>query len=127
MTPQFCSHPTRADDEMCDGWHGEITHDGHQKEYHIRCVRRPKAGLPRRRHLANVEFDHLLLDLRNQRPEEIRHRQPKEYMDIVREPMAEASLKTRVNRKSQRERSENGEHDQVEGPNGIDAKRRRLE
>lgn len=76
---------------------------------------------------SNIQLDHLLLDLGDQHAEQVGHRQPKEDMDIVREPMAKAAFQTRIDREGKGQRSQDGQDDQVERPHGVDTKPRRFE
>src|SRR5690606_35543402 len=70
--------------------------------------------------------EHVLLNLADDGPEDVGHRQPQEYADVSGHPYGERVLESIKDRKAKHEWPEDRQHNQVKCSEGVDAKRGRF-
>ena len=111
------------DDVRCDGRYREVAYDPHEQIDKICRICRPEEGLAIGLDLVDVNLDHLLLDLTDNGPKDIRHREPKENVNIAREPGTDKMLKTGIYSQPEYQWPYDGKNDEVKDADRVDTER----
>jgi hypothetical protein len=110
------AHAAGIDDIVSDARHGEIPHNGQDQENQVGRIGGTEGGLSRGLQLRNIQLEHLLLDLVDQRSEDVGNRATTKNIDIAGKPGDQDMMQAIEDGQTEDQRPDDGQDDQIKGP-----------